>query len=153
MTLQLKGYLYDSLRYHLDCWAKIIKILVFIFYIFYIFYFTKTQFSITICQKLYALMHLETSEKFDKFISYQGEKRQFLSSHCHSVKGTAVIRERHSLIAGSLEIMSAVPLISNHFWYVFLFRWGYHTIVNSETLKKITKENSLSKLWWFRLLR
>ncbi|XP_023332692.1 phosphatidylcholine:ceramide cholinephosphotransferase 1 isoform X2 [Eurytemora carolleeae] len=31
--------------------------------------------------------------------------------------------------------------------------WGYHTIVNSETLKKITKENSLSKLWWFRLLR
>ena len=91
VTLQLKGYLYDSQRYHLDCWAKIIKILVFIFYIFY---FTKTQFSITICQKLYALMHLETSEKFDKFISYQGEKRQFLSSHCHSVKGTAVIRER-----------------------------------------------------------
>ena len=69
-----------------------------------------------ICQKLYALMHLKTSEKFDQFISFQGEKRQYLS-HCHSVKGTAVIQARHSLIAGSLEILSAVPLISNHFLY------------------------------------
>ena len=52
----------------------------------------------------------ETSEKIDKYIS----KRQYLS-HCFSVKvvkGTAVNPERHSLIAESLEITSAVPLIS-----------------------------------------